>query len=180
MNAYEKAQALLALRGKGATLESVKQMANIYAEDTDITPDAFVTPKFEAAKAITAFGGYAVYLGLATEEQVINQREVYGESYSSLNFALEKDAFSDLVDGLAVAIISTTNEQARKDKANGNFATVKVNALLKILGMLTKSNVEPTSQATKDALAGAKVRIDYLLSPSEAVVVPAVKEEVLV
>ena len=180
MNAIEKAHALLALRGKGATQESVKQMANIYFEDTDITPDVFVTPKFEAAKAITAFGGYAVYLGLATDEQVINQREVYGESYSSLDFSLEKDAFHDLVDSLAASMVATSNEEARKQKANGNFATVKVNALLKILGLLTRSNMEPTSKATKDALAGAKVRIDYLLSPVEASVVVSAKEEVLV
>ena len=178
MNAYEKAQALLALRGKGATSESLKQMANIYVEDTDLTPDAFVTPKFEAAKAITAFGGYALYLGLATEEQVINQREVYGESYSSLDFSLEKDAFHDLVDGLAASIIAATNDKARTERKNGNFATVKVNALLKILGVLTRTNLEPTSQATKDALAGAGVRIAYLTSKEEVVV--KVKEEVLV
>jgi len=181
MNAYEKAQALLALRGKGATLESVKQMANIYSEDTDLTPDAFVTPKFEAAKAITAFGGYAVYLGRATEEQVINQREVYGEKYAYLDFSLEKDAFHDLVDGLASSIITADNEKARTDKQNGNFATVKANALLKIINTLTPSLLAPTSKATKDALrAGARQVLSMLDLLEKEVVKPEVKEEVLV
>jgi hypothetical protein len=180
MNAIEKAHALLALRGKGATLESVKQMSNIYAEDTDITPDVFVTPKFEAAKAITAFGGYAVYLGLATEEQVINQREVYGEKYSSLDFSLEKDAFSDSVDVLALAILTSTAEETRKDKANGNFATVKVNALLKIISVLTPTLLAPTSTATKDALRAGAKRILHLLDYQVVSVPQEVKEEVLV
>ena len=173
MNAIEKGHALLALRGKGATLESVKQMSNIYAEDTDITPDAFVTPNFEAAKAITAFGGYAIYLGLATPEQVINQRDVYGEKYSSLDFAQEKDAFQDTVDTLAIVV--DTDTEVRKNKANGNFATVKVNALLKIISVLTPSLLAPTSTATKDALRAGAQRILRLLD-TQVVSVPQEEE----
>ena len=175
MTAIDKGHALLALRGKGATLESVKQMSNIYAEDTDITPDAFVTPNFEAAKAITAFGGYAIYLGLATPEQVINQRDVYGEKYSSLDFAQEKDAFQDTVDTLALAIVVDTDTEVRKNKANGNFATVKVNALLKIISVLTPSLLAPTSTATKDALRAGAQRILRLLD-TQVVSVPQEQE----
>lgn len=181
-NAIEQGLAILALRGKGATENSVKQMAAVYTLDDDLTPDQFVTAKFEPAKAITAFGGYAVHKGLATSEQVINQRDVFGEKYALLDFDLTKDAFSDLVDSLGAVIITDTQAEARKNKANGNFATLKVNAILKALSELTPSLMGPTSQATKDALAGAGERARYLAT-ANVVAVPSqakVNEEVLV
>jgi len=93
MNAKEKGSALLRLRGAGATVESIRQMADIYGEDDTLRPNYFVTQKFESAKAITAFGGYALFKGLMTDELIYAQRDVFGAEYLNIDYTLSPVAF---------------------------------------------------------------------------------------
>jgi hypothetical protein len=119
MSAIEKGYALLRLRGAGATIESIRQMSNIYGEDSNLVPTAFVTDKFQSAKAITAFGGYAVFKGLMTDEQVYEQRDVFGEDYSALDFTLPADQFKKHIDALEQDSLIATVQEAQRKKSLG-------------------------------------------------------------
>lgn len=173
-NAIEKGHALLRLRGAGATIESIRQMAGIYGEDTSLTPHLFVTQKFEPAKAITAFGGYAVFNGLMTDEQVYEQRDVFGEDYSSLDFSLSPEAFKSSVDALEAVAIDEADNEARKNRNLGITVGQDVTRLFKTAQRIKPTDMSRASLVTVANLTGVRDYINSLLEYDSVVETPVV------
>jgi hypothetical protein len=171
MSAIERAQALLRLRGAGATIESIRQMSNFYGEDSSLVPTAFVfLDKFKGAKAITAFGGYAVFKGLMTDEQVYAQRDVFGDDYESLDFTLNADNFKKHIDALeADTILANANEARRKDALGitVNESSIKVGEVVRDINV---SDMAKASLVTRANLESARDHLNTLLNYQAVVV----------
>lgn len=175
MSALEKGFALLRLRGSGATLESLRQMSNIYADDSKIVPTAFVTPKFEGAKAITAFGGYALFKGLMTDEQVYAQRDVFGNDYSVIDFTLPASAFKEQINALDNSRIVGVATQAKEDKALGVTVNKQSVALLKVAQDISVADIASASLITLNNLDKAIEILTTLRSHRAVIVVETAK-----
>ena len=172
MSAIERAQALLRLRGAGATIESIRQMSDFYGEDSSLAPTAFTSlDKFKGAKAITAFGGYALFKGLMTDEQVYAQRDVFGDDYESLDFTLPADKFRALIDALEADTILADATEARRKKSLGitaNESSVKIG---KVVREINVSDMAVASLVTRANLESARDHLNNLLN-YKSVVVP--------
>lgn len=152
MSALEEGFKVLRLRGSGATLESLRQMSSIYALDSKVVPTAFVTPKFESAKAITAFGGYAVFKGLMTEEQAYAQRDVFGDDYSVIDFTLPADQFKAQINSLEQDTLLTVSQDAKRDKDLGITIGKQITSLCKSVKDINNSDMVVASEVTKHNL----------------------------
>ena len=181
-NAKERGDDILAMRGKGATQESIRQMGNIYADDVTLMPHTYVTDKFEAAKAITAFGGYIVFKYNLTPEAVFTQREAIANHYLDLDFGLDKANF---VDALNVYEAQDTKKVANKDardKALGLTTNKAAKTIADTANSISVSDMAKASLLTRDILERAAERIATLLaykSPVEVVVVSPVAGELV-
>lgn len=175
MSAIEKGYALLRLRGAGATIESIRQMSDIYGQDSDLAPYAFITQKFEGAKAITAFGGYALFKGLMTDEQVYAQRDVFAVDYESIDFTLPAEQFKKQVNALeADALLSAANTAAQ-EKSLGVTIGKQVTALCKASADINASDMAVASEVTKYNLNKAIERLIALRDYKTVVVTPTQK-----
>jgi hypothetical protein len=170
MSAIEKGQALLRLRGAGATIESIRQMSNIYGEDSALAPYAFVTQKFEGAKAITAFGGYAVFKGLMTDEQAYAQRDVFAVDYATVDFTLPADQFKKQIDALEQDSLLSDANTAHREKALGITIGKQITSLCKVANDINASDMAVASQVTIAALNSAIERLTTLRDYSPVVV----------
>jgi hypothetical protein len=170
MSAIEKGQALLRLRGAGATIESIRQMSNIYGEDSNLVPTAFVTDKFQSAKAITAFGGYAVFKGLMTDEQVYAQRDVFGADYSVLDFTLPADQFKAQIDALETDSIIASNAEATRNKSLGITVGKQITSVAKLVDDINPSDMAVASQVSLATLDKAIERLTTLRDYKRVVV----------
>jgi hypothetical protein len=170
MSAIEKGQALLRLRGAGATIESIRQMSNIYGEDSNLAPYAFVTQKFEGAKAITAFGGYAVFKGLMTDEQAYAQRDVFATDYAVVDFTLPADQFKKQIDALEQDSLLSSVQEAHREKALGITIGKQVTSLCKVANDINASDMAVASQVTIAALNSAIERLTTLRDYAPVVV----------
>jgi hypothetical protein len=170
MSAIEKGQALLRLRGAGATIESIRQMANIYGEDSNLAPYAFVTQKFEGAKAITAFGGYAVFKGLLTDEQAYAQRDVFAADYAAVDFTLPADQFKAQINALEQDALLSDANTAHREKSLGITIGKQITSLCKVAGDINASDMAVASEVTKHNLNQAIERLITLRDYSPVVV----------
>jgi hypothetical protein len=159
MSAIEKGQALLRLRGAGATIESIRQMADIYGQDSNLAPYAFVTQKFEGAKAITAFGGYAVFKGLMTDEQAYAQRDVFATDYAVVDFTLPAEPFKAQINALEKDALLSDSETARREKSLGITIGKQVTTVCKNVDDINASDMAVASEVTKDNLNKAIERL---------------------
>ena len=161
-NAKERGSAILAMRGKGATQESIRQMSGIYADDATLMPHTYVTDKFESAKAITAFGGYIVNTYGLTPEAVFTQREAIANHYLDLDFGLDYDEFVAALNAYEAQDTAKVANKDARDKALGlttNKAAVKI------------SDMAKASLLTRDILERAAERINTLLAYKSPVAV---------
>jgi hypothetical protein len=170
MSAIEKGQALLRLRGAGATIESIRQMADIYGQDSNLAPYAFVTQKFEGAKAITAFGGYAVFKGLMTDEQVYAQRDVFATDYAVVDFTLPAEPFKAQINALEKDTLLSDSETARREKSLGITIGKQINTVCKNVDDINASDMAVASEVTKDNLNRAIERLIAIRDYSPVVV----------
>ena len=168
--ALERANALLRLRGQGATIESLRQMADIYGDDNSLAPYQFVTEKFQGAKAITAFGGYAVFKGLMTDEQVYAQRDVFGADYSVLDFTLPADQFKAQIDALEADSIIASNAEATRNKSLGITVGKQITSVAKLVDDINPSDMAVASQVSLATLDKAIERLSTLRDYKRVVV----------
>jgi hypothetical protein len=170
-NAKERGTAILAMRGKGATQESIRQMSMTYADDASIMPHDYVTDKFEAAKAITAFGGRIVFQYNLTPEAVFTQREQIANHYLDLDFSLDAGSFIDALNAFeAQDTIKTNTENARK-VALGLTTNKTSVSILDAVSKITVADISRASLVTRDNLEQAIARMQYLLAYKSPVVV---------
>lgn len=170
-NAKERGSAILAMRGKGATQESIRQMSGIYADDATLMPHTYVTDKFESAKAITAFGGYIVNTYGLTPEAVFTQREAIANHYLDLDFGLDYDEFVAALNAYEAQDTAKVADKDAREKALGlttNKAAVKINDTV---NGITVSDMAKASLLTRDILERAAERINTLLAYKSPVAV---------
>ena len=163
MNAKEKGSALLRLRGAGATVESIRQMADIYGEDETLRPNYFVTQKFESAKAITAFGGYALFKGLMTDELIYASRDVFGAEYLNIDYTLSPVAFKAQIDALENLMVLEARDKASENGRLGVTIGDAVTSVNKAIGKINRSDMAVASEVTKHNLRLAISTLQSLL-----------------
>ena len=176
MNAKEKGSALLRLRGAGATVESIRQMADIYGEDDTLLPNYFVTQKFESAKAITAFGGYALFKGLMTDELIYASRDVFGAEYLNIDYTLSPVAFKAQIDALEALQIQEASEKVALENTLGVTIGNAVTSVNKAIGKIKPSDMAVASEVTKHNMRLAISTLQSLLGESNLQVFLKAKE----
>lgn len=170
-NAKERGSAILAMRGKGATQESIRQMGDIYADDVTLMPHTYVTDKFESAKAITAFGGYIVFKYNLTPEAVFTQREAIANHYLDLDFGLDAGSFIDALNAFEAQDTIKTNTENARQKALGLTTNKTSVSVLEAVSKITVSDMSRASLVTRDNLEQTVARIQTLLAYKSPVVV---------
>lgn len=172
-NAKERGTAILAMRGKGATQESIRQMGDIYADDVTLMPHTYVTDKFESAKAITAFGGYIVFKYNLTPEAVFASREAIANHYLDLDFGLDAGSFIDALNAYEAQDTIKTNTENARQKALGLTTNKTSVSVLEAVSKITVSDMSRASLVTRDNLEQTVARIQTLLAYKSPVVVVA-------
>jgi hypothetical protein len=138
-------------------------MADIYGEDDTLRPNYFVTQKFESAKAITAFGGYALFKGLMTDELIYAQRDVFGAEYLNLDYSLSPVAFKAQVDALEALQIQEASDKASKERSLGVTIGDVVTSIGKKINQINKSDMAVASEVTKHNMRLAISTLQSLL-----------------
>jgi hypothetical protein len=170
-NAKERGSAILAMRGKGATQESIRQMSGIYADDVTLMPHTYVTDKFESAKAITAFGGYIVNTYGLTPEAVFTQREAIANHYLDLDFSLDYDDFVAALNAYEAQDTAKVADTTARNTALGLTTNKTSVSVLEAVSKITVSDMSRASLVTRDNLERAAERIAVLLAHKSPVVV---------
>ena len=170
-NAKERGSAILAMRGKGATQESIRQMSGIYADDATLMPHTYVTDKFESAKAITAFGGYIVFNYDLTPEAVFASREAIANHYLDLDFGLDQADFVDALNAYEAQDTAKVASTTARNKALGLTTNKTSVSVLDAVSKITVSDMTRASLVTRDNLERAVARIQTLLAYKSPVVV---------
>jgi hypothetical protein len=145
-------------------------MANIYGEDSNLAPYAFVTEKFQGAKAITAFGGYAVFKGLMTDEQAYAQRDVFATDYAVVDFTLPADPFKAQIDALEADLIRVSTAEASRNKSLGITVGKQISSVAKLVDDINPSDMAVASQVSLAALDKAIERLTTLRDYKRVVV----------
>lgn len=169
MSSLNRGNALLATRGKGGTLESIKQMSAIFSEDSSLTPASF-TIELDTPKAVTLYGGFISYKYDITPEVAYSMRLVIGEYKRGLDDHLA-DTTAEFMENFAVlesAYNSGVSAKIAQDQFLGKDTTRAVKALeSNISTLLPNSYISRENKAKLEAvyarlgsiLSGAKVEV---------------------
>lgn len=167
MSARENLSALLATRGKGGSVESIKQASKHFSADKTLVPSNFYQSgeKLDSAKALVLFGGFISYRYGTTPENVYAMRDVIAKKYDVIESILDydKDDFFTQINALE-SDIATQVAFAQAEKAKfGLDAEANIATAIKSLQKVSMVKTPKARQELEDLIASAQRLLSFQL-----------------
>jgi hypothetical protein len=167
MSARESLSALLATRGKGGSVESIKQASKHFSADKTLVPSNFYQSgeKLDSAKALVLFGGFISYRYGTTPENVYAMRDVIAKKYEVIESILDydKDDFFTQINALESDIATQVAfTQAEKSKY-GLDSEANIASANKSLSKVTMVKTPKARQELEDLIASAQRLLSFQL-----------------
>jgi hypothetical protein len=167
MSARESLSALLATRGKGGSVESIKQASKHFSADKTLVPSNFYQSgeKLDSAKALVLFGGFISYKYGVDPEKVYSMRDVISKKYDVIDTILDydKDEFITQINQMETKIAADVAiAQAERTKF-GLDAEASIAQARKALDKVTILKTPKARQELEDLIASAQAKLEFIL-----------------